>query len=124
METKLPVRVLGVLSAAALALSACATPVAGPGGNYSRPIGGAPSVSTAGQRATSAAGAMPAAQRCATTADTLLCLLSCLLSFLEIHIGVLTQVVSGMADYVRNYTYTHRPGGPMCASSNLLLWVG
>ena len=36
----------------------------------------------------------------------------------------ITQVVSGMADYVRNYTYTHRPGGPMCASSNLLLWVG
>ncbi|MDP1616668.1 holdfast anchoring protein HfaB [Phenylobacterium sp.] len=42
METKHTFRALGVLSAAAIALSACATPVAGPGGNYSNPIGSAP----------------------------------------------------------------------------------
>ncbi|WP_421932231.1 holdfast anchoring protein HfaB [Phenylobacterium sp.] len=35
-------RVAGVLSAAALGLAGCATPVAGPSGNYSRAIGTAP----------------------------------------------------------------------------------
>ncbi|MES2344055.1 MAG: transcriptional regulator, partial [Pseudomonadota bacterium] len=35
-------RVAGALSAAALGLAGCATPVAGPSGNYSRAIGTAP----------------------------------------------------------------------------------
>src|SRR5690349_11202232 len=35
-------RVAALLSAAAVALSACATPVAGPSGNYARTIGNAP----------------------------------------------------------------------------------
>lgn len=42
MNIKPAMRLTGAVSALALTLSACATPVAGPGGNYSRPIGGAP----------------------------------------------------------------------------------
>ena len=42
MTTRRISRTALALAASALTLSACATPVAGPGGNYSRPIGGAP----------------------------------------------------------------------------------
>ena len=42
MTTRRVSRTALALAASALTLSACATPVAGPGGNYSRPIGGAP----------------------------------------------------------------------------------
>lgn len=42
MTTRRISRTALVLAVSALTLSACATPVAGPGGNYSRPIGGAP----------------------------------------------------------------------------------
>ena len=41
MSSSRALRLGGALSALALTLSACATPVAGPGGNYSRPIGSA-----------------------------------------------------------------------------------
>ncbi|MDX5393372.1 MAG: holdfast anchoring protein HfaB [Caulobacteraceae bacterium] len=42
MISKAAARAIAALSAAGLLVSACATPVAGPGGNYSRPIGSAP----------------------------------------------------------------------------------